>query len=52
MSTLNNCSHYPRFNEHHTNYHPVLSTYGKTMLGELIWIAIPFVLFALAFLIR
>jgi hypothetical protein len=52
MNTRNNCSRYPLFNEHYVNYHPVLSAYGKTPLGELVWIVIPFVLLALAFLIR
>ncbi len=52
MNTLNDCSRYPNFNEYYANYHPVLSAYGKTLLGELVWIVIPFVLLALAFFIR
>lgn len=52
MNTLDDCSRYPLFNEHYVNYHPVLSVYGKTLLGELVWFVIPFVLLALAFFIR
>jgi hypothetical protein len=43
---------HPQFNEHPYFERPVLAFYGKTPLGELIWLALPIIAFALVLILR
>lgn len=43
--------HYPNFNDK-PHERPLLSMYGRTVFGELIWILIPIAVVALGLLIR
>ncbi len=46
-----NISRYPRFNDHPYTQRPVLAAYGYTLLGELIWLAIPVIAIILCLLL-
>lgn len=43
---------HPQFNEHPYFERPVLAFYDKTPLGELIWLALPIIAFALVLILR
>lgn len=43
---------YPNFNDHPYTQRPVLATHGATPLGELVWLALPIIALALAFLLH
>jgi hypothetical protein len=49
---MNHVSRYPNFNNPPYGGRPVLAMYSRTPLGELIWLAIPLVVMALALLVR
>ncbi len=43
---------YPKFNEHPMNIPTTLSAFGKTPLGELVWVAIPAIALILVWLLK
>jgi len=45
-----NAPRYPKFNEPFKTTRPVLNLFSQSPLGELIWLAIPIVVVALALL--
>jgi hypothetical protein len=47
-----NASRYPKFNDHPTDRPPILSVFGQTPLGELVWLIIPIAALVLAWLLR
>lgn len=49
---MNHVSRYPNFNNPPYCGRPVLAMYSGTLLGELIWLAIPLAVVALALLVR
>ena len=49
---MTDTSRYPNFNDHPVTQRQVLSVYGDTPLGELIWLAIPVIVFVLCLLVR
>ena len=48
----NDISRYPKFNDPPYIRQVGLSVYGRTPLGELIWLIIPVVILALALILR
>jgi hypothetical protein len=46
-----NLSRYPKFNDSPHN-RPTLSMYGRTVAGEIAWVAIPIIVLAFALLLR
>ena len=47
---MNSVSRYPRLNEPPFASRPILSVHGSAPLGELIWLAIPVIVFVGIFL--
>jgi len=46
-----NLSRYPKFNDS-PHERPTLAMFGKTIAGELVWVAIPLIVLAFALLLR
>lgn len=49
---MNHISRYPNFNNPPYTERPILSMYGRTGLGQLVWLIIPVIVFALAVIFR
>jgi hypothetical protein len=49
---MNHVSRYPNFNNPPYTERPILSMYGRTVLGELVWMSIPLAVLILAVIFR
>jgi hypothetical protein len=49
---MNTYPNYPKFNDPPYAQRPVLSVFGSTPAGELIWLVIPLIVLALAVIVR